>query len=399
VIPRGAGRSQGDCAYVGNGVSCTSSGLHAVHAFDEATATIDVGAGLPVGVLHRHLSATPMEFPVFGGTQWATVGGGIAADLHGKNHPDAGSFGTHVRELTLLTADGTRVTCSPHDHPDLFAATIGGLGLTGFVESARLALRPAHGRVVRQRYEMVHGFGQMLDAFAASDDEFNQAVWFDLAHRGGVGLFCSAHRVEGPARDPQRTLRLPLPRVRIVRPTTARMASAVVGRAYARAKDPLADITTYNYSGSHELVFHWNRLFGGAGTIEFQFVLSDSSFEGALCDFVTRARRLSIPLLSAVVKRLGPIAPAGMLSFPTEGYTLTVQTAFGTAAVRFLREFTEAVVRAGGRVNLTKDACTTAAGFAPMYAALEAWQAVAERYDPVNRIGSNMSRRLALKPW
>lgn len=399
VIPRGAGRSYSDCAYVGDGVTCTSQGLDRVLAFDEAESSVTVGAGLSVSALHCYLSTTSMEFPVFGGTQWATVGGAIAGDIHGKNHAVAGSFGNHVLELNLLTADGASRICSAEERPDLFYATIGGLGLTGFIQSARLRLQPAHNRTVDQTRDVIHDFGQMFDRFETSDDEFSQAVWFDLARPMASGLFCSGRRVESACRDWRPGIRLPLPRVRMVRPNTVRLASAILARAYAHSNNRLVHVTSYNYSGSHELLFHWNKLFGRAGMVEFQFVLSEPAFMSVLDDLVAGARRLSVPLLSAVVKRFGPLPPVGMLSFPLAGYTINVQTVYRNSTVKFVREFTDAVVCAGGRVNLTKDACTTASGFADMYPNMSAWQQIVSRYDPANRIGSNMSRRLSMKPW
>lgn len=401
VIPRGAGRSHGDCAYVGGGVTCNSSALDDVLAIDQGCGTVQVGAGLAVGELHRLLEGGTLEFPVLGGTQWATVGGAIAGDIHGKNHPLVGSFGNHVEEITLLTADGERLSCGPERERELFSATVGGLGLTGFIESATLKLRPAGSRTVSQSRTMLRGTDGMFALFDAADghQEFSQAVWFDLSRRHSPGLFCSARRATSPSRPAAPAIGVPLPRVHLLRPTCARVASSVVLRKCTRSRKRFVHMLAYNYSGSHERLFHWNRLFGTRGVIEFQFALPADAFADALDELVVQGRKRSLPLLAAVVKRLGAIAPVGMLSFPCAGYTLSVQSAYSVAAVRFFRDFTTEIAAAGGRVNLTKDACTAPEHLAEMYRASAAWQTVARRYDPANRIASNMSRRLVMKPW
>jgi decaprenylphospho-beta-D-ribofuranose 2-oxidase len=399
MIPRGAGRNFNDCAVVSDGVTCTLRGRDRVLALDESAPSITVEAGLGVGELHRLLERTGLEFPIFGGTQWATVGGATAANIHGKNHPAAGSFGNHVLELTLLTAEGDRAVCGPESHPDLFRATIGGMGLTGLIESVVLRLRPTGGRTLQQSRAVITDTGSMFDLFEKTDTEFGQGVWPTLTERGTPGLFLSATRESSPSRPPRPAIRVPLPRLRAVRPGLARIATAVTIRAALQPGTSRIHIRKYNYSGSHEVIFHWNRLFGGQGMIAFQWTMPELAFKAALCDLVGRARQSDIPLLSAVVKRFGAHPPAGMLAFPLEGYTLCCQTPYTRRAIGFLRDFADEVVGAGGRVNLTKDSCVSPNQLAQMYPRLPEWQRTVERYDPQRRVVSNLSSRLELKPW
>jgi decaprenylphospho-beta-D-ribofuranose 2-oxidase len=397
-IPRGAGRSFSDAAYLTRGVTLSSRDLSSLHEIDFRQRTVICGGGTPMIDLHLALEATPLAFPVFGGTQLATAGGAVASDIHGKNHAATGSFGDHVVSIGVATADGGEVECTPDcEHRDLFAATIGGMGLTGLITSVKLRLEPRRSSTLRVRTRAVANAAEAIAAFEQSTAEFEFCSWVDLAGRPGGGLYYYADRVEGDGRRPRTLRRSPLPRVRVLqRPVVALMDA--VRRVAHRRLDQRVHIRTFNYSGPHEVFFHWNRLYGGHGVIEYQFATPRDGFAPLVDKLARGARERSLPLLMSVVKRFARRG-RGLLSFPAPGYTLCFQVPNSDAARRFLQGFTDDLIAAGGHVYLAKDSCVRADQLERMYAELPAWREIARRYDPANRLRSDLSNRLKMKPW
>jgi FAD/FMN-containing dehydrogenase len=398
LIARGSGCSFGDASYLGGGFTYSTLIHRTISPFDTAHGTIEVGAGVTMGSLHRYLDSTPYEFAIFGGTERATVGGAVAGDIHGKNHSVAGSFGHHVVALRLATVDTRRINCSATVESELFRATIGGMGLTGFIESVTLALQPRQESAVCQHRRIVCGLTEMEALFASTDAEFNYCTWFDLARNGARGLFCQAERVEEPLAAARRVIMLPLPRVALLQPWTIGLAGkAILG--LARRKQAIVHIRDFNYSGLHEVFPNWNKLYSRKGMIEYQFVLPDADFTAVLQELVSMARHHSLGLLAAVVKKFGAHRSVGLLSFPLPGYTINFQMPNTAEAVGFLQDFTDLLLNCGGKVNLTKDSCITANQFSRMFDNLSEWRQIVRGIDPDHRIRSGLSNRLGMKPW
>jgi decaprenylphospho-beta-D-ribofuranose 2-oxidase len=357
-----------------------------------------VDAAATVGAVHDLLETSGLDFPIYGGTQWATVGGAVAGDIHGKNHSVDGSFACHVAGLSLVTASGARLECSPAVRSDLFAATLGGMGLTGLIETVDLRLRRARARTVRvERFAL-----RLEDLYQRLEDErpaFHFSAWFDLAEPGARGLHFEAESSDAPCPAPRRPRRLSTPRLPLIGAGAIRLAGRLV---MARSQGHVVrhmHIRDFNYSGLHERLFGWNQLYGRAGMIEYQFVVAEDLFPKVLEGLVVEARRHSVPMLAAVIKRLGDKCSPGLLSFPRPGLTVNFQTPWSASALHLLSGFSDVLGAAGGRVNLTKDCCIAPRQFARMYDQLDDWQAIVRRYDPEGRIRSAMAERLHLKPW
>lgn len=398
IIPRGAGRSLGDSAYSPNGTTCISLPAAAPRAAVDAP-FIEVDSGTTLGQIHSALDGGAFEFPLFGGTQWVTAGGAAAGDIHGKNHEEAGSFGHHVLSLTLLTGDGTRLQCSPTSNEDLFRATIGGMGLTGFIEKVTLGLRPNRGKALRVERSRVTGIAEIQERLSKSEAAFQFATCPHLTARSPEALHFTASRVDGDCPGPRPSRRIALPRMPLLGARLMRAMSSLVLSQSGRSLDYLAHVRDFNYSGLHELLFGWNQLYCRGGMMAYQLVVPDGSAVDLLGRLAASARQRSIPLFWAVFKRFGDHAPAGLLSFARPGTTLNFQTPWSSGAVEFLRAFSDEVADAGGRINLTKDCCASPAQIERMYEKLEAWRAIVRRHDPGNRIRSALAERLGLKPW
>ena len=410
VIARGAGSGYGDSAQ-------NAGGLVALTAPAAGPIDLDASAGLvtvSAGVLLRHLMdiLVPLGWtlPVLPGTTEVSVGGAIAADVHGKNHPEAGAFSAYVEEMEILTPGLGRLRVGPHDQPDVFWATVGGLGLTGVIRSARLRLRRLSSAWMLAGDRFAPDLSGVLDQLSrAHRDGYHAVAWLD-GHRGGAGTGAGVVSTAGFAdvadlplryrRDPlcyphRRRLPVPsLPGPGVVRPRAVAVAnrahlSAARLRRGARLK-PLAAVL-------HPLdaLRGWPGLYGRSGLVQYQFVVPIGA-EQTLVDALVSTRAAGTPASLAVLKLLGAADPAA-LSFPRPGWTLALDfpaSAAGLGAV--LDVLDERVAAAGGRVYLVKDSRLRPDLLGVMYPELPRWRAVRHRLDPAGVLASDLDRRLDL---
>ncbi|MEM9893682.1 MAG: FAD-binding oxidoreductase [Actinomycetota bacterium] len=402
VIPRGAGRSYGDAAYVTDGVTLSSSGLRRILELDEDAGTVRCETGVEMGNLHKFLEGTDWSFPIFGGTQWATLGGAIASDIHGKNHVKEGSFGHHVAAIELLLGTGELVRCTPTENGDLFRATIGGMGLTGFAKTVTLKLQRGRRSVVRLRSRTLTGVPAALDALATSDDDFQFVSCVKPGDPASdIMIHPAANYSDDPVPKARKSVEIWLPTLPFKRLQLMHIGmSAFRGvqlKLYGDVDRP-AHIRSYNYIGLHEAIKNVNHVLGSF--IEYQFVVPSGDLEHAWGELIRLAKARGVTPRGYVFKRLGAQPGAGLLTFPYEGVTASM-FAGDTAETRALfRHFTDALIEMGGRVYLAKDSCISADQLERMYGAqLTDWREIVARYDPDNAVQSDMSRRLAMKPW
>ncbi len=273
-IARGAGRSYSDAAYVTEGVTLSSRRLTAIGPLDEDNGIICCEAGASMVDLHERLEHTPFSFPVYGGTQWATVGGGVASDIHGKNHVDAGSFGCHVEAITLETAGNTIVRCSREAHAELFAATLGGMGLTGVIRSVELRLERGRPRAVRSQSHFVADISAAPEFLDADDSDFCLCGFTRLQ---GPGVGYRASYVDRPAPPPAGASNLWLPRLPVMNGWTL-AAADLVRRIARRDGTKIVHARRFNYSAPHEYLVRWNNLYGRRGMIEYHVAVPERGF-------------------------------------------------------------------------------------------------------------------------
>ena len=407
AIARGLGRAYGDAAQNAGGLVIDATGLDRVHAFDAEQGVIDAGAGLGLEALLSLALPRGWFVPVTPGTRHVTLGGALAADVHGKNHHVDGAFSRHVESFQLALPGGELREVGPED--ELFAATAGGMGLTGVVTRMRLRLSPvasAHMRVTTTR-------AGDLDALMASmrerDAGFRYSVaWIDCLKRGaamGRGVLLRAEhatadelppklRRDPLAQRPPRELGVPdLVPSGLLNAVVARAFNAAYfRRAPAREHVGLEAIGPYFHP--LDAVAAWNRLYGPRGFVQYQAVVPDAAGEAvrALLERVSGAGTSSF---LAVLKRFGE--GTGMLSFPIAGWTLALDVPVGASDLaRRLDELDDIVAAAGGRVYLAKDARVRPELLGAMYPDLERWRAVQRSADPEGLMRSDLARRLGL---
>lgn len=411
VIARGLGRSYGDAAQNAGGTAFILESSLADVELDRERATVGVGGGVSLHDLLEILVPQGFFVPVTPGTRFVTVGGAVASDIHGKNHHLEGSFGNHLVELDLLLADGSVRTVGPDREPDVFWATVGGMGLTGIILRARFRVLPIETSRCLVSTRRCRDIDELMAVMSEDDDKFRYSVaWTDLlatgANLGRSVLWRGDHarlddldpgsRAEPLRHQPRHLVSVPpiVPEPGFVNPLTSRLFSEVWYRKAPRHRDgELKSISAFFHP--LDAVGHWNRLYGRRGFLQYQFVVPFDA-DGTLRRIVERLAAAQIASPLVVLKRFGPANP-GPLSFPMPGWTLTVDVPAGASGlIEILGELDELVLDAGGRHYLAKDAHMTAATLRRGYPRLGEWQAVQRRLDPTGRWRSDQARRLGL---
>ncbi|WP_219511286.1 FAD-binding oxidoreductase [Nonomuraea ceibae] len=397
LLARGLGRAYGDAAQNSGGLVLDCTGLGG-WSFDEATGLVTASAGVSLHELMTALVPRGWFVPVSPGTRHVTVGGAVAADVHGKNHHRDSSFGAHLRSLTLVTADGAVRTLTP-DEP-LFHATVGGMGLTGVVCEATFGCVPVASSLMRVDVRRTGDLDETLAAMADDDDRHRYTVaWIDLLARGrrmGRGVLTSGDHAERGARDfaPRTLLRAP-------RRAPGGLLNGVSVRAFNEAWYRRAPRRASVVQGIapffHPLdaVEGWNRVYGPRGFVQYQFVVPFGA-EKTLREIVGRLSSTGTVSFLTVLKRFGA-GSSGLLSFPMPGWTLALDIPAGQRGLgRLLRGFDERVAEAGGRVYLAKDSRLRADMMARMYPGLDRWRRIRDEADPAGLFRSDLARRLGL---
>lgn len=408
AIARGNGRAYGDAA-IGEETTVSLRGLDRMRAFDPATGWLTVEAGVTLAEIVEAFLPRGFFPAVVPGTQFVTVGGMIAADVHGKNHHRDGGFGDHVAALELLLPDGSRLTCSRAENAELFHATIGGMGLTGYILAATIRLIPVETGWMRQRTLVAETVADTVRLLDAAQDATYSVAWIDGLARGAalgrslVYLGEHATRAElgaaqvptrfGPAAKAGPGVPFDLPAL-----TLNRFSVAAFNEAYFRlgaAKAGSERLVGWRpYFFPLDGVADWNRIYGRNGFVQYQFVLPAARSADLLPDLLDRIARRGSASFLAVLKRLG--RGGGLLSFPFEGHTLALDMKMEPGLLAFLADCDRLVAAAGGRLYLAKDARQTRATFEAGYPGLDRFRDIRRRYGLEGRLASRLSRRIGL---
>lgn len=405
AIAHGCGRSYGDVALNPGGLLIETRRLDRFIAFDPHTGLLTCESGVTLAEILRATSIPDADgsgwlLPVVPGTRFVTVGGAIANDVHGKNAHVHGSFGCHVESLDLARSDGRILTCSAANNPELFAATIGGLGLTGLILRATLRLRRVAGLALETeeiRFDRLADFFT-LDAESADGWEYT-AAWIDCLARGprlGRGIYLRArHHPGASALPPANGVRLSVPfapPVSLVNGLSVRAFNAAYWRKLGAA-DRVRRVASYEGSFFPlDALGGWNRLYGPRGFFQFQCVVPPADAEAVTTCLLAAISAAGQGSMLVVLKRFGHVRSAGLLSFPMPGITLALDFPnAGAETVRLMKRLEALVAEAGGRLYPAKDALMSAQTFARGYPALAAFRA---QMDPA--LSSGFSRRVGL---
>ncbi|MET0293807.1 MAG: FAD-binding oxidoreductase [Phenylobacterium sp.] len=394
----GLGRSYGDSGLNPGGVVLDLTGLDRVHAFDPASGVVRADAGLSLDALIRLALPHGWFPPVVPGTRFVTLGGAVANDIHGKNHHRAGTFGRHVQRLGLWRTDGSFHELGPDNGDGLFAATVGGLGLTGVIAWVELQLEKVAGAFLEAEDAP---FGSLAEFFALSADSeagfAHTVAWIDCTQGGrrlGRGIFTRANPSPRRERTQHRTPRLALP-VDLpgfaLNPLTLKAFNA----AYYRLKRADAGRRTLHYEPVMfplDAIGGWNRLYGPRGFYQHQCVVPPAAAEPALTEMLRQIAASGEGSFLAVLKTFGDRPSPGMMSFPMPGATLALDFRNrGEATHRLLDRLDAIVAEAGGRLYPAKDGRMSPTMLAAGYPNLDRFRA---HIDP--GLSSGFARRVQI---
>jgi len=407
AIARGLGRAYGDAAQNAGGLVVDATGLDRVHDFDIERGVIDAGAGLGLEALIALALPHGWFVPVTPGTRHITLGGALAADVHGKNHHVDGAFSRHVEAFELALPGGELREIGPDD--PLFAATAGGMGLTGVITRMRLRLSPVTSAFMRVTTTRAGSLDALMASMRERDAGFRYSVaWIDCLKRGAAmgrgvllrGEHATAEELPPKLRrkpldySPRRVLGVPdvVPSGLLNTAVARAFNEAYFRRAPAQEHIGLEPLGPYFHP--LDAVAAWNRLYGRRGFVQYQAVVPDAEGE-AIRALLERVSGAGMSSFLAVLKRFGE--GTGMLSFPIAGWTLALDIPVGGRDLaRRLDELDDIVVAAGGRVYLAKDARVRPELLPAMYPDLERWREVQRTADPEGLMRSDLARRLGL---
>jgi FAD/FMN-containing dehydrogenase len=409
VLARGLGRSYGDAAVNDGGAVCLMERLNRFLAFDPATGVVEAEAGLSLATLVDVLLPRGFFPPVTPGTKHVTLGGALAADVHGKNHHHDGSFATAVESFTLLGADGVTRRCSRTENADRFWATVGGMGLTGVVRTVRLKLLPVPSAYLAVHYQKTRALEETMQLLRESEGTHRYSIaWVDLASWGrwGSGVVMVGDHAPVELLD-ARQRRAPLERpaksaVTMPCPVPSfffRRGMFVLANAAYRLRFPTKGtrIEAWEpYFYPLDVVDRWNRAYGSRGFRQFQCVVPFEAAANAFVEMREMMRKHRAHSTLAVLKTFGE-GNEGWLSFPRRGYTLAMDFANRGEPTRILvRELGSIAHQYGGRIYLAKDSVLDPLGFFSTYPKASEFRRKLSEWDPERRFQSTLARRLGL---
>jgi len=387
LLPFGLGRSYGDSCLNGDGALVHSRGLNRLIAFDADTGVLRCEAGVSLADILQVCVPRGWFLPTTPGTKFVTVGGAIANDVHGKNHYRDGTFGRFVRAFGLLRSDGSRLRCAPDENTALYCATIGGLGLTGFIHWAEIQLIKIRNAFVTDDSFQCQNLDHCLQLFEQSRTTHQYRVaWIDCLAQGnslGRGIFSRANHCDNPMlpamHQPRNKLAVPLtfpPHV-LNRYTVSAFNAMYFRKLRAPKKSARLDYDTFFYPLDN--IHHWNRIYGPRGFLQYQCVVTKDARMAlhALLDRISRSGQASF---LSVLKEFGELASPGLLSFPRKGYTLALDFPnLGQSTLDLMNDLDAIVREAEGAIYPAKDARMSPAMFQAGYAAIESFS---QHVDP-----------------
>jgi decaprenylphospho-beta-D-ribofuranose 2-oxidase len=403
VLTRGLGRSYGDSSLppVSHPVVVATPLADRILSFDDGTGVLRAESGYSLHSLYHDFLPRRWFTPVTPGTQFVTLGGMVAADIHGKNHHVDGTIGRHVRAMRLRVATGDIIECSRTREPDLFRATIGGMGLTGHILEVELQLSRVPSPWIWGEMFRVANIDEYLDALKASALEWPFTMgWIDCLSKGpamGRGVLHRgrwATESEAPRAFPRPLLRVPIP---IVCP--AWVMGYTVGKIFNEGyyrwnrTKPAHLIHPERFFYPLDTLTHWNRLYGRRGFTQYQCVLPDAAGRAAVRRLLELLTDQGAASFLCVIKDCGDQGE-GLLSFPLKGTSIALDLPVRDNTQSIVDKLNEFVIGVGGRIYLAKDAFTRAEHFRAMEPRLSEWLAIRRRWDPAGRLRSAQSVRL-----
>ena len=394
----GNGRSYGDVCLNDGGVLIDCRALNRIISFDEERGVLHCEAGVLLSDILQRIVPKGWFLPVTPGTKFATIGGAIANDVHGKNQHRSGTFGCHLTCFELLRSDGTRLRCLPTENADYFGATIGGLGLTGVITWAEFTLKKIPSPYITQEVIRFSSLSDFFELSATSDRAFEYTVaWIDCLAKGrslGRGLFMRGNHAE-PEVCPQQTkprlqFTFPFdPPFALVNNLSLRLFNTLY--YYKQLRKHAKSVVHYDpFFYPLDTIRFWNRMYGSRGFLQYQCVVPPDDAPAAIEEILDRIAIAGTGSFLAVLKTFGDRTSPGLLSFPRPGVTLALDFPYqGKTTLDLFERLDEITRAAGGAVYPAKDGRMSANSFRAYY---PHWRELVPFIDP--RFSSSFWRRV-----
>jgi FAD/FMN-containing dehydrogenase len=382
----GMGRSYGDVCLLKDGTLLQTTSMNRLLAFDAATGVLTAEAGITLAQILDFAVPRGFFLPVSPGTKYVTLGGAIANDIHGKNHEAAASFGNHVPQFELIRSDGKRMLCSSRENPDYFAATIGGMGLTGVITWAQLRLKPIVSRMIDYEGIQFHGIDEFLELKEKYKHVEYTVSWLDCVSTGknfARGIFMLGDHSQVPSElkpsgKPKLTFPIEAPGIMLNKLTITAFNTVFFHKQLKPHVKTLQDYEPFFYP--LDAVLKWNRMYGKRGLLQFQYALPwESAKEGTIAILREIAKSGQASFL-AVLKTFGNLPSLGMMSFPMPGIMFALDFPIKpNVTFPLMQRLGDMTRDYGGRLYSAKDACMTPQQFQDFY---PQWERFARYKDP-----------------
>lgn len=404
-IARGNGRCYGD-ASLGNRTISTLK-YDKILSFDKQNGIFECQSGITLDQILDVIVPAGWFLPVTPGTKFITIGGGLASDVHGKNHHVDGSISNHVLEMDVVLASDEIITCSPFLNTDLFDATLGGMGLTGIISRVKFRLKKIETSMIRQKQIKAANLQELIELFEKYKDYTYSVAWIDCLKKGkNFGrsiLMLGEHASLDDLAEAQKPDPLKLPKKKQIT-FPINLPSWVLNKFSVKAfnflyytknfKKEINNIVSYEpFFYPLDAVLHWNRMYGKAGFVQYQFVIPLEAKDG-LIEILNRIADEGLGSFLAVLKVFGK--QESLISFPKEGFTLALDFPVRKGLLEFLDELDQLVLKYNGRLYMSKDARMKPEMLEAGYPGLEKFKAVVKKYNLGYRIRSVQSDRLLL---
>ncbi len=409
ALARGCGRSYGDAALLGSGNTLLTERVDLLLGFDRTSRILRIEAGVTFDDILKTFVPRGFFLPVTPGTKFVTAGGALASDIHGKNHHQDGCLSNFVHSFKLIVAGGEIIDCSLERNSDLFAATTGGMGLTGVVSELEMELLPVETAYIKMTRRATKSLDETVEMLKRCDQSFQYSVaWIDCLASGkslGRGIvMCGNHAqlrdLPVPYRNnPLRTQQNPGLFVPCNLPSGLlnRLTVSIFNELYYRlqAAAPQESVVHYEpFFYPLDSIASWNRLYGSKGFIQYQLVVPEERGKDALRNVLEVIQTNGSGSFLSVLKRFGQASK--LLSFPMQGYTLALDIPVMPSLHEFTERMDQIVLSYGGRVYLAKDACLKAETFKRMYPSFPEWLKIKRSVDPTDVFRSELSQRLRM---
>lgn len=406
IIARGQGRSYGDASLNNQGTVILTERLNRILAFDQQAGILQAEAGITLKEILSVIVPKGWFLPVTPGTQFVSLGGCIASDVHGKNHHHVGSFANFLISFELIITDNTVLNCSSTENTQAFWATIGGMGLTGIIGTATIKLKPLTNTQITIHQRAAQNLEQIFQLFndPLYDDEYSIA-WIDGTASGqmlGRSILMTAHHTRNDEITDNSSRIKAFKQINVPFTCPSWLLNNVTVKAFnhfyykRQARKPNQIVNYKNYFYPLDLITNWNRLYGKNGFIEYQCVIPEENSFIAIKLILEKLTKAKYPSFFGGIKRFGA-SSRGFLSFPMQGYTLALDIPLKNQALLTLLDELDAIVlQYSGRIYLAKDARLKPENFRAMYPNYQQWLVQKQKLDPHNYFTSSLAKRLQI---